>query len=277
MNEEIQAGVDMKVKTPQDLIEEVQSEKVETEVSEQEAKVSKLKLKRTEGGLIMSNDEDAKEVQSPFEMLEPGDDVNHQLVEFVDQDEDGNYQVHLNYFGKKTVIKNPEEVFSIFLKEQRNLFKKVITDYVESFEGDFLPEYLLSNIDVLLMSIELLCAKVDMTSVEGILVGNEGVDLALGSILGMTLHKPVYIVERGKKFEPDHQMNVILFTESYVRKALDDALEILGTDTQFYISYQLSLFGTDYINGQTKAQIVDDSVREDLDRSADHIIVGGEE
>lgn len=275
MNEEIQAGVDMRVKTPQEQIEDIQSEKP-LDDSEQ-ARDLKFKLKRTEMGLIMIDDEEAKEVTSPFELLEPGDDVNHQIVEFVDQDEQGNYQVHLDYFGTKTVLNNPNDVFSIFLKEQRTSFKCCIKEFVESFDGKFLPEYLLSNTDILLMAMELLCAKVDMNTIDGIIVGNEGVDLAIASLLGMTLRKPVYIVERGKKFEPDHQMNVILFTESYVRKAVDDALSIIGNETQFYISYQLSLFDTDYINGQTEAQIIDDPVRDDIERDNDQIIIGGVE
>lgn len=275
MNEEIQAGVDMKVKTPQEMIEDVQSEQ---SVSEEVQGVPEtFKLKRTIQGLMMSDDEDAVEVTSPFEILEPGDDVNHQLVEFVDKDDEGNYQLHLNYFGVKTVLKDPNEMFSIFLKEQRSLFKKSVTDFVESFEGDFLPEYLLSKPEVLLAAMELMCAKVNMNEINGIVVGNEGVDLALASILGVTLHKPVYIVERGKKFEPDSQMNVVLFTESYVPKALDDTLDILGSETKFYVSYQLSLFDKDYINGQMKAQISDDSIREDLDRSNDQIVIGGVE
>lgn len=271
MNEEVQAGVEMKVKTPQEMIEDVQSM---DEVSH-EGERPVFKFKRSDKGLIFSSDDDAKEVSSPFELLEPGDDVNHQIVEAVEQDEQGNYKVHLDYFGVKTVLDSPDDVFSIFLKEQRDLFKRTITDYVESFEGKFLPEYLLSNIDVLLMAMELLCARVDMNTIDGFIVGNEGVDLAIASLLGLTLRKPVYIVERGKKFEPDHQMNVILFTESYVRRAVDDALEILGNETQFYISYQLSLFDTDYINGQTEAKIIDDSVRDDLERSNDQIIIGG--
>ena len=271
MNEEVQAGVEMKVKTPQEMIEDVQSVDEVPHGGERPV----FKFKRSDKGLIFSSDDDAKEVSSPFELLEPGDDVNHQIVEAVEQDEQGNYKVHLDYFGVKTVLDSPDDVFSIFLKEQRDLFKRTVTDYVESFEGKFLPEYLLSNIDVLLMAMELLCARVDMNTIDGFIVGNEGVDLAIASLLGLTLRKPVYIVERGKKFEPDHQMNVILFTESYVRRAVDDALEILGNETQFYISYQLSLFDTDYINGQTEAKIVDDSVRDDFERSNDQIIIGG--
>ena len=271
MNEEVQAGVEMKIKTPQEMIEEVQS----SDLPEGGQERPVFKLKRTDKGLMISNDEDARAVSSPFELLEPGDDVNHQIVEAVDQDEQGNYRVHLDYFGVKTVLDSPDDVFSIFLKEQRDEFKRSIADYVESFSGAFLPEYLLCNIDVLLKALELLCARVDMNTVDGFIVGNSGVDLAIASLLGLTLRKPVYIVERGKKFEPDHQMNVVLFTESYVRRAVDDALDILGSETQFYISYQLSLFDTDYINGQTEAKIVDDPVRDDLERSNDQVIIGG--
>lgn len=318
MNEEMNAGVEMKVKTPQEVIEETQSGSTSEQVEvlkgrikeledqanstlmetsskiqalrseieslepgyfdkENQGSSQKVRLKRTEGGLTAVDDESVPEVDTPFALLEPGDDVNHQLVESVEQDEDGNYHVHLDYFGTKTVLNSPNEVFSIFLKEQRSMFKKVITDYVESFKGKFVPEYLLCNTDALLMSLELLCAKVDMSSVDGLIVGNEGVDLALASLLGMTLRKPVYVVSRENKFEPDKQMNVILFTESYVPKAVDDTLEILGNDTKFYISYQLSLFDADYINKYTEAQIVKSEIREDIDRSVDQFILGGVE
>lgn len=275
MSEETNCGMEMRVKTPQEQIEEIVSEEQAEQLAIDEAQEkSKFKLKRTDQGLMISTEDDAVEVSSPFAMLEAGDDVNHQVVESVEE-VDGKYIVHLDYFGQKTEISSEEEVFSIFLKEQRDAFKRAIVDFVKSFDGKFDVEYLLTEPEVVMLATELLCAGVDMNSIDGILVGNEGVDLALASILGMTLKKPVYIVERDKKFEPEEQTNVILFTYGYVKKAVDDVLDILGKETKFYVSYQLSLFEADFLNENSEYTIVDDNIRNDLDRSRDIVIIGG--
>lgn len=134
---------------------------------------------------------EGKEVKNVFEILEPGDSINHQTVVSV-----SNNSVELDYFGKKSTLVNEMEIFSILIKEEieewkrqiretdtRNLFSKDDDDFVTVFRA-----------------LELLCMQVNMEECEGLYAAStDRLTLMLAAVMAMSLKKPIYGDDAGKK------------------------------------------------------------------------------
>lgn len=134
---------------------------------------------------------EGKEVKNVFEILEPGDSINHQTVVSV-----SNNSVELDYFGKKSTLVNEMEIFSILIKEEieewkrqiretdtRNLFSKDDDDFVTVFRA-----------------LELLCMQVNMEECEGLYAAStDRLTLMLTAVMAMSLKKPIYGDDAGKK------------------------------------------------------------------------------
>lgn len=158
---------------------------------------------------------EGKEVRSVFEILEPGDSVNHQTV--VSSSDDRGLE--LDYFGKKTTLVNEMEIFSVLIKEEMDEWKKQIAsvDVNDLFSKDD------DDLTVLYRALELLCMQINMEEAEGLYIASDDrTSVMLAAVMAMSLKKPIYVEDSGKK--------VISISADYSNKNNND----LGSNTRLY-------------------------------------------
>jgi len=219
INEEVQAGTEMKV-TPAEVekkecnCEECTCDNSEDIVMEDIPNFDKKKFVRTNQGLVYLTegapedlvklyDQSGREVSSVLEMILPDDLVNHQTVESVSTGSEG-LEINLNYFGVKSKITSEQEMFSLVLREEISLWVETINIYLnrtnqaeglkEENIGDVLT--LTMNNDLLRKTIELLCSNVNLNVVKAIVVDKENIaDVQIGTLLSLTLNRPMFYIQ----------------------------------------------------------------------------------
>lgn len=133
-----------------------------------------------------------KEVTTVFEIIEPGDSINHQTVISASR-EDG---IELDYFGRRTHLKNEMEIFSILIKEEieewKNQLRQLDIHNIFSKDDDDLVS--------LYRTLELLCMEVDMEQCEGLYTAStDRLTVMLAAVMAMSLKKPIYVDQSNKK------------------------------------------------------------------------------
>lgn len=181
MNEELNAGMEIKQEPvfenkniPEDGVE------VNLESPEIQINMPTVKISRTKDGLV-NDSENGKEINSVFEILEVGDNVNHQTV--VDITDEG---IVLDYFGRKSTIKGEHEVFSVLIKEEiaewKRLLKESRLDKMFEAEGEMVD---------LFRSLELMCMLIDMEEVTHLYTDIKPINQRIIAMLIGTLRKPI--------------------------------------------------------------------------------------
>lgn len=139
-------------------------------------------IARTPEGL-KPDKENGKEISTIFEILEEGDQINHQTVTKVDRG-----GITLDYFGHISELHDEHEIFSVLIKEEivewkRLLKEKDLTKMFEAVEQDMVHTFRV---------LELICMNVNMEDVD-MLYCNDRSPLAqkiLAMVYG-TLRKPL--------------------------------------------------------------------------------------
>lgn len=137
-------------------------------------------LSRTPQG-IMRDDEHGKEIASIFDIIQPGDNINHQDVVEVNSD-----SVVLDYFGKKSTLTNENEIFSIVISDELDQWKKELKslDFTKAFEHIDTPH--------LFRALEMTCMKINMEEVTGLYpVIDNKLDQRCLAIIASTLRKNI--------------------------------------------------------------------------------------
>lgn len=140
---------------------------------------------------LFENQPEGKEVKGVFEILEPGDSINHQTVVSVSDN-----SVELDYFGKKSVLVNEMEIFSILIKDEIEEWKRQIREantkeLFSKDDDDFVTVF---------RTLELLCMQVNMEECEGLYAAStDRLTLMLTAVMAMSLKKPIYGDDAGKK------------------------------------------------------------------------------
>ena len=125
---------------------------------------------------------EGREISSVFEILEPGDFINHQVVVSVE-----NRQVELDYFGTKSVLTNEHEIFSILIKDEINEWKRQL----EAVDIDKL--FADKELIALFRAVEILCINVNMEDCEGFYcVDSSRLGQRLVGMMAASLRKPIY-------------------------------------------------------------------------------------
>lgn len=197
MDEQVNAGMIRKVVKDDVQFDNqyltVDEEQVKADIKEQEARALEEaknfkpilpKLKRTEDGLIQAGD--GKEISSIFDILEPGDNINHQQVIRV---EDG--KVELEYFGVKSELTNENEIFSVLIHEELANWKETLK------KADLYNMFTDTNIEMLTLfrSLELLCMNINMNKVTHLTTSDNALDQRIIAMIIGTLRKPLYTEE----------------------------------------------------------------------------------
>lgn len=165
----------MEIKTDEPVFE---NQYVDTPVSETQSEPQAVFLSRTPQGLVR-DEENGVEISTIFDILEPGDYINHQTV--VEVDDNG---LTLDYFGKTTKLSNEMEIFSVLIKDEIEEWIRGIreTDFTKVFE----------NIDSvnLFRALELVCINSNVEILKYIYVAhNDKMDERMAAIVATTLRK----------------------------------------------------------------------------------------
>lgn len=155
--------------------------------------ITSVCLLRTKDGL-KPDKENGKEISTIFEILEVGDQINHQTVTEVNRD-----SITLDYFGRQSVLDNESEVFSVLIKEEIEEWKRLLA------EKDLLTLFELEEEESvhLFRVLELLCMNTNMEEVNAIYTNDQSpfAQRMLAMISG-TLRKPIVETQKdlnGKK------------------------------------------------------------------------------
>lgn len=175
---------------------------------------------------------EGKEVRSVFEILEPGDSINHQTV-ISSSDDRG---LELDYFGRKTTIVNEMEIFSVLIKEEIEEWKRLIKEI--DIENIFAKDD--DDLVSLYRVLELACMAIDMESCDGLYIGDDNkLSAMIAAVMAMSLKKPIYRDGAGKK--------VIAVNVDY-----KDSKEPLGNECL----YSVSLTNKDNVDVAEKDKVV---------------------
>lgn len=180
MNEELNAGMEIKQEpvfenpnVPEDDVEQVSQPEIQFNMPT-------IKVSRSKDGLI-NDSENGKEINSVFEILEVGDNVNHQTIVAIDDK-----GITLDYFGRKTTLTGEHEVFSVLLKEELEEWKRLLkeSELDKMFEtgGDMTD---------LFRSLELMCMNIDMENVDYLAAPDDPLNQRILAMLVGTLRKPI--------------------------------------------------------------------------------------
>ena len=134
---------------------------------------------------------EGKEVKTVFEIIEPGDSVNHQTVTEVNEN-----GLKLDYFGTPSTLTNENEIFSILIKEEIEEWKKGIKEI--GTENLFAKDD--DDMVSLYRTLELMCMAVDMESCEGLYpASSDELTERLVAVMSMSLKKPIYLDNSNKR------------------------------------------------------------------------------
>lgn len=165
----------MEIKTDEPVFE---NQFVDAPVMGQPAEQQAVILSRTPQGLIR-DEENGKEISSIFEILEPGDCINHQTV--VEVNDNG---IVLDYFGKTTQLSSEFEIFSVLIKDEIEEWIKGINkvDFNKAFEN-------VDSVD-LFRALELICINTNVELVKNLYVAhNDKLNERMAAIVATTLRK----------------------------------------------------------------------------------------
>ena len=199
MNETVNAGMEIKNENNEPVFE--------NQYVEQPTQPKGVFLRRTPEGLIR-DDQNGKEISSIFDIIEVGDNINHQEVVKVDDN-----SVTLDYFGKRSVLTDEREIFSVLIKEEIAKWKQDISqlDWTKLFNNMDTP-----NVFRLL---ELICMSVDMENIQYIAsVNDENAIPYITGAVATTLRKPIILGVDDLK-----DKNVVLLIGDYNKEAIKAA------------------------------------------------------
>lgn len=215
---------------------------------ETEQPLMKVCLKRTKDGLVR-DDNEGKEISSIFDILEPGDNLNHQTVVEVN-----NGQATLDYFGRQSTISDDREIFSVLIKEEIKEWKRLIKEQEDITElFDHGEEESLVHLFRLL---ELFCMSTDVEGVDYITISDPiepGTDTFMERILTMifgTLRKPIlnyYQDIKGKK--------VINYMYNYDKEEIEDMKKRIK-DLGGELLYTVALYNDNNLEVEDKDIII---------------------
>lgn len=189
-------------------------------------------LKRTSQGL-MRDDENGKEISSIFDILEPNDYVNHQLVTSVD---DINRSITLQYFANTNVIDTEADIFSVLLHEE-------VEEWVSNIRNQN-PVQWFENLDNqdsvnLFRALELVCLNVNMEFVKLFYITHsDKLNERLGALLASTLRKSIVDSQ-----EDLNGREVISFSYDYQPEEIEAAKQDIEARNGKYL-YHIAIVNT---------------------------------
>lgn len=182
-------------------------------------------LARTPQGLVR-DDENGKEISTIFDILEPGDNVNHQTV--VEVTSNG---IKLDYFGKTIELTSEQEIFSVMIREEIEQWKKDL--------GEANIEKIFEDLSTPLLprAIELVCMNTNMEAVSYLYpVAPSAMDERHTALVSMTLRKPIVDSQ-----EDLNGQGVITISTHYNSVANNMAKEDIESRNGKYL-YNISLY-----------------------------------
>lgn len=202
------------------------------ECCDHEQPVIRVCLKRTADGLVR-DDENGKEISSIFNILEPGDQVNHQTVTKIEPG-----QITLDYFGKETILTNEAEIFSVLIKEEIENWKSLlkVKDLTRMFE--------FGNDDMvhLFRALDLICMNTNVEEVDLLASpytsDNVILDQRILTMIFGTLRKPILDSQEDLK-----GARVVNIMYDYNRADVEEVMADVEKKNGVYL-YTIALFNS---------------------------------